>query len=239
MQGLQERPVCVHFHNRLEQARGAWLLPLHTCRISLKLHVLLADLNVSFITLAFQGSQSFGCAVIKPCKWLKSSKGAIRCILVLVISAGTRLQKGWFGFSRPAMLMVLPLWAPCEVRSELPHLTMSLCCILLHNKSRGEEKKHLAHSLFMPSQWRSVARSCQRHCNTAPVTANQRNNLIMVKLLLELVWGRPGPGKGCRTGLPAAAGSPLEGTAVVQEGDWSAGLRARATIWFIVMRCNR
>lgn len=94
MQGLQERPVCVHFHDTLEQARGARLFALHTCRISLEFHVYLAGLNVSFITLAFQGSQSFGCAVIKPCKWLKSNEGAIRCIFVLGIKTGTWLQKG-------------------------------------------------------------------------------------------------------------------------------------------------
>lgn len=100
-------------------------------------------------------------------------------------------------------------------------------------KSCGEEKKRLVHPLFMPSQWWSMARSCQCHGNTALVTTSQRNNSSVVKLLLELVWGWPGPGKGSRKGLPAAAGSPLEGTAVVQER--SEGLRERETTWFIVM----
>lgn len=92
---VSKRDQCVFtFNDRLEQARGAWLPPLHICRISSKFHVFLAGLNVSFITLAFQGSQSFGCADIKPCKWLKSSEGAIRCIFVLGIKTGALLQKG-------------------------------------------------------------------------------------------------------------------------------------------------
>lgn len=189
MQGLQERPVCVPFHDRLEQARGTWLLPLHTCRISLEFHVLLAGLNISFITSAFQGSQSFGCAVIKPCKWLKSSEGAIRRIFVLGIKTGTWLQKGWFGISRLAVLTVLS--TSDMAGSEIPLLTMSLCCIMLHTErvNLREGKKHLIHSLFTPSQWWSKGRSCQCHRNTALVTTNQRNILNMVKLLLELVQG--------------------------------------------------
>jgi len=93
MHSLQERSVCVRFRHRLEQARGKWLLPLYKCRMSLKFHVLLAGLNASFITLAFQGSQSFGCAAIKPCKWLKSSKVAIGCVFVLGIKTGAWLRR--------------------------------------------------------------------------------------------------------------------------------------------------
>lgn len=38
-----------------------------------------------------------------------------------------------FGSSRPAMLTVPPPWAPSD-RSELPHPTTSLCCIVLHTE---------------------------------------------------------------------------------------------------------
>lgn len=94
MQGLQERSARVRFHDRPEQARGRWLLPLYTCRSSLKFLTLLAGLNVSFITSASQGSQSFGCADIKPHKWLKSNKVAIVYGFVLGIKTGTQLHKG-------------------------------------------------------------------------------------------------------------------------------------------------
>lgn len=80
--------VC--FRNRLEQARGKWLLPLHTTQISLKSQVLLPGLNLSFITPAFQGSQSLGHADLKPHKWLRSGKAAVGCVFVLAV----QLYKG-------------------------------------------------------------------------------------------------------------------------------------------------
>lgn len=233
---VSKKDQCVFTFTTGWRGQDEFLLPLHAYRISLKFHALLAGLSVSFITLAFQSSQSFGCAVIKPCKWLKSSEGAIRCIFVLGIKTGTRLQKCWFGFSRPAVLMVLStLWYGQVWACPPDHILVLHHVGHWESKSCGEEKKHLVHSLFIPSQWWSTTRSCQCHCNTALVTANQRNILNMVKLLLALVQGWPGPGKGSRTGLPAASGSPLERTAVVQERDWYAGLRVRATTWFIVM----
>lgn len=112
-------------------------------RISLKFHVFLAGLNVFFITSAFQGSQSFGCAVIKPCKWLKSSEGAIRCIFVLGIKTGTQLQKGWFGFSRLEMLMVLVSQAPSDMvrvwASQRDHILVLHHVAYWESKSCGED----------------------------------------------------------------------------------------------------
>lgn len=129
MQGLQERFARVPFRGRLEQARGKCLLPLHTCRISLKFHVLLAGLNVSFITSAFQGSQSFGCADIKARKWLKSSKVAIGCLFLLGIKIGTWLHTGLAPEDqqhccRQCCLHKHPLI--------LPHLPVSMCHLVLH-----------------------------------------------------------------------------------------------------------
>lgn len=86
----RETSVRVCFRNRLEQARGKWLLPLHTTQISLKSQVLLPGLNLSFITPAFQGSQSLGRADLKPHKWLRSGKAAVGCVFVLAV----QLYKG-------------------------------------------------------------------------------------------------------------------------------------------------
>lgn len=239
MQGLQERSACVHFRDRLEQARGKWLLPLHTCRISLKFHVLLAGLNVCFITSAFQGSQSFGCADIKPRKWLKSSKVAIGCIFVLGIKTGAWLRKGlapedqqcWFlqCYLHEHPLIQLGLNFPDRVHA-LSHVAH------WESKSCREEKKHLVNSVFVPSQRWPTARPYRCYCNAALITTNQRNTATVVKLLLDLVRKKAGPGEGSGAGLLAAACSPRRrGTAALRESDWSAGLDRRATTWFMVM----
>lgn len=84
----------------------------------------------------------------------------------------------------------------------LPHVAQ------WESKSHAEEKKHLPNSVFMLSQWWSMTGSYICYCNTAWVTTKQRNNVIAVKLLLELVRGRSGPSEGSRAGLPAAACLP-------------------------------
>lgn len=211
---------------------------LHTHKISLKFHVLLPGLNVCFITSAFQGSQSFWCAGIKPRKWLKFSDMAIRCILVLGIKTGyikVWLQKPSSADATSA-LSTSTLWcgsvwtSPPACVHPLPHVAQ------WESKSHGEEKKHLLNSVSMLSQWWSMTGSYICYCNTAWVTTKQRNNVIVVKTFAGVSPGAIWPqwrqrGRAASSCLLAL----LEGTAAPWESNWSVGLDMWATTWFMVM----